>query len=74
MPPRKKKKRGKKERERIGGGVWGVLCLRCGCARIWSNVGGIKAVEVVTDIGHIICRYQAGEADKNACSEELHGD
>ena len=50
------------------------MCLRCRGAKIWSNVGGIEAKEVVTGVGNIICRYQAGKADNNACGEELHGD
>ncbi len=68
---RKRKKKREGEREREDGE--GALCLRCGSARIWSNVGGIEAVEVITDIGHILSRYQASEANKNACGEELHG-
>lgn len=66
MPKRRRKKK-EKERE------WGTLRLHWGSTRNWSDVGGIEAVEVVTDVGHIICRYQAGEGDKNACGEELHG-
>ena len=48
--------------------------LRCRSAGIRSNVGGIEAVEVVIDIGHIIGHYQAGEGDNDAYGEELHGD
>lgn len=62
--PKKKKKNGK----RMG------FYLRCRSAGDRSNVGGIEAVEVVIDIGHIISHYQAGEGDKDACGEELHGD
>lgn len=50
------------------------LGLRCRSTRIWSNVGGIEAIEKVTDVGNVFCPYQAGEAEKNACGEEFHGD
>lgn len=71
---KKPQKKGKREDWGVGGKEGERGDLRCGSARIWSNVCGIEAVEVITDIGYIISRYQTGEADKNACDEELHGD